>query len=410
MIQFGKRLRTLILVGLAVMASTLPKAYGQTRTMRMRPNMPMRPSTVNRTTTHPRTPVNSAIHQTTPFTSNRNPRFDPFLARDLRFNQSLGAAAALGLGSLSGGVIGGSGLTAFPVPYPVSSGSSFDYSNPYSSNPGDSSMDVESPALLQEKVRAERLANRRRLFDENLYERERSLSADEERQVSQREQLRRSLHNPPVNEIWSGQALNTLVDDLAHKLGPDSEGQGASIPLDSGVLRHLNLTMREGHGNPGLLKDEGRLRWPPVLREKLYQANRDLIDSLAPVLYAQAVAGRVDPGTLQQMNQTAQQLQRQVTANIRDMTPAQYSEARRFLVDFGDALKLLRRPDAGSFIAANAVHGMTVGKLVNQLVRQGWSFAPAVAGDEGAYVAAHRALVAYDLAVSKASTSQSASK
>jgi hypothetical protein len=406
MIRFCKHLSMAVLVGLIVLASTLPKAYGQGRAMHMRPNMPTRPLTANRTTMHQRTPVRTTTHQTTPFVSQRDRRLDPFLRQERRFDRLLGAGAAVGVGGLSGGVIAGSGLNAFPVPSLASS-------NPYDSSGGAGgadSLEAQSPALLQEKVRAERLANRRRLFDENLYERANTPSLEEERQRSQREQLSRSLHNPPVNEIWSGQALNTVVADLALKLGSAAEGQGASIPVDAGVLRHLNLTMNEGQGNPGLFKDEGRLSWPPALSESLYQANRDLVNNLAPVLYAQAVAGRVDPGTLRQMTETAQQLQRQVAGNVRDMTPAQYGEARRFLVDLQDALKLLRRPDPGTFFAADAVQGTTVGKLVNHLVRNGWSFAPAVPGDEAAYVAVHRALVAYDLAVNKASTWESAKK
>jgi hypothetical protein len=446
MIRFYKHFSTPVLVGLVVLASSLPEAYGQGRAMHLRSSLPARPFMVNGTAMHLRTPFRTMHHATpfrtinraTPALSRRDPRFDPFLRRDLRFDRALRAGtfgfsfggtpfvspfaslggASFGVGGLSGGVIGSSGLTAYPVPYPVYSNPYGDFTNPYNFSGGaggnesldGSSVDAQSPGLLQEKVRAERLANRRKLFDENLYERALTPTLEEERQRSLREQLSRSLHNPPVNEIWSGQALNTLVADLAVKLGSETEGPGASIPLDSGVLRHLNFTRSPGHGNPGLFKDEGRLSWPPTLTDKLYRANRDLLNHLAPVLYAQAVAGRVDPGTLQQVTETAQQLRRQVTGKIRDMTPAQYGEARRFLVDLEDALKLLGRPDAGTYFAAGAAQGTTVGQLVTHLVRNGWSFAPAVAGDEGAYVAAHRVLVAYELAVSKVSTSETATK
>jgi hypothetical protein len=409
MIRFCQRLSTPVLVGLAVLASTPPKAHGLGRAMHLRPSFPMRPvamngttrqrmtpfrttpnrMTPNRMTPNRMTPNRMTPNRMTPFASQRDRRFDPFLRRDPRLDRFLGAGrsgflgsagTSFGVGDLGGGVLGGSGLIPYPVPYPA-------YANPYdTSNLYDLSGDAGGT---------------------NPQERS---SAEEERQRSQREQLSRSLNNPPVNEIWSGQALNTVLADLAVKLGPETEGPGASISLDSGVLRHLNFTVSEGQGNPGLLKSEGRLPWPPALREKLYQANRDLLNDLAPVLYAQAMAGRVDPGTLRQMDQTAQQLQRQVAGNVRDMTPAQYGEARRFLVDLKDALKLLRRPDAGTYFAADAVQGTTAGKLVNHLVRNGWSFAPAVPGDEGAYVAVHRALVAYDLEVSKATTRDSARK
>jgi hypothetical protein len=412
MIRFCKPFRTPILAGLAVLASTLPEAYGQGRAMHLRATLPARPFVTNRTTMHPRTPFRT-VNRITPFFSHRTPRFDQSLRRDRRFDQSLRrdrrfdrsfgtgsfgfgfGGTPFGIGSLGGG-FGSEGLIPYPVPYPIYSNPYGDSTNPYNlsgnDSPDSSSVDTQSSALRQEKVR-------------KVYQRALTPTVEEERQRSLREQLSRSLHHPPANEIWSGQALNTLVADLAVKLGPAAEGPGASIPLDSGILRHLNLTVSPGDGNPGLFKDEGRLSWPPTLRDNLYRANRDLLNDLAPVLYAQAVAGRVDSGTLQQMNQTAQQLRRQVAGKIRDMTPAQYSEARRFLVDLEDGLKLLGRPDARTYLAAGAAEGTTVGQLVKHLVRNGWSFAPAVAGDEAAYVAVHRALVAYELAVSKVSTS-----
>jgi hypothetical protein len=290
------------------------------------------------------------------------------------------------------------GYGSYPANGYMQGSASVDYSE------GKLLKDAQEANLTKEKVRQAKLENQRREVENWLWNRDHLPTAEDDRQRALREQLKRSLADPPPGDIWSGQALNTVLADLAVKLGPESEGEGASIPLDADILRHLNLTASQAFGNPGLLKNEGRLPWPPALREDEYKANRELLNDLAPVLYTQAVAGRVNPGLLQQMNRAAQQLQSQVVGNIRNMTPAQYGEAKRFLGHLDEALKLLRRPDAGSYFAAEVVQGMTIGQLVHRLVRRGGCFAAAVPGDENAYVAVHRALVAYDLAMSKAST------
>jgi hypothetical protein len=270
--------------------------------------------------------------------------------------------------------------------------------------------DAQEANLTKEKVRQAKIENQRREVENWLWNREHLPTAEDDRERALREQLKRSLADPPPGEIWSGQALNSVLADLALKLGQEPESLGTTSSLDAEIVGHLNFSPSQGAGNPGLLKNGGRLAWPTTLRETQYQTSRDLLSDLAPVLCAQAVAGRVDPAMLQQMSQAAQLLQRQVAENVRDMTPAQYGEARRFLGHLEDALKLLRQPNAGTFFAVDAARGMTIGQLVQSLLRKGWCFAPAVPGDEAAYAAAHRALVAYDLALSTTWAAESAKK
>ena len=174
------------------------------------------------------------------------------------------------------------------------------------------------------------------------------------------------------------------------------KGGGPAISLDEDLLRHVNLT--PGTGNPGLLKNDGRIAWPLALQSDDYRSERELLNSLAPEAIRQAVNGRVDPGALKDMNNALAKLRDKLTANINDVTPNNYIEASRFLGYFGDALKILARPDAGDFFSSRfASKGMTVEDLMKYMSDKGLTFAPAVTGDESAYQALHRALVAYDL-------------
>jgi hypothetical protein len=215
--QFFKRLSMPVLVGLAVAASTLPKAHGQSRSVHMRPSAltrtftlnrttirqmrpirstmrpmtpvrsTMRPMTPVRTTIRPATPLRTPTRQTTPSILHRDLRFDPILRRDLRLGRFFGAgssgflrsagtsfgspsafsgAALFGAGGLGSAAIASSGLTPYPVPYPV-------YANPYADvSPYDFPGGADG-------------ANR-----------EDRSSGQEERQGSQREQLNRSPNNP----------------------------------------------------------------------------------------------------------------------------------------------------------------------------------------------------------------------
>jgi hypothetical protein len=90
-------------------------------------------------------------------------------------------------------------------------------------------------------------------------------------------------------------------------------------------------------------------------------------------------------------------LRQKLAANINELTPNQYVEASRFLNYFDDALKLLARPNAGDYFTRNlGAKGMTVGDLVKSMSSKGLTFAPAVTGDESAYLALYRGLVNYD--------------
>jgi hypothetical protein len=256
--------------------------------------------------------------------------------------------------------------------------------------------DVQQAMQMKEKFKQEQVNTRRMKFDEYLYEREKTPTAEDDRQRALQQLITRSLNNPPTAEILSGQAPNYVLTDI--RRNEAKKANGPAIPLDEDLLRHLNLT--PGNGNPGLLKNDGRITWPRALQSDDYRSERELLNSLAPEAIRQAVNGRVDPGALKDMNSALAKLRDRLTANINDVTPNDYIEASRFLGYFGDALKILARPDAGDFFGSRfASKGMTVEDLVKYMSDKGLTFAPAVTGDESAYQALHRALVAYDLGV-----------
>jgi hypothetical protein len=293
-------------------------------------------------------------------------------------------------------------------PYDAYSSSSSGYSGSYGTPVGDYLrgtaglvtaeggylVSLQQAQISKEKSRQEQFETRRRTFDQHLYERGKTPTWEGERQRFLAQAVQRSLHAPAA-EVWSGHALNTLLDEL-QRVEKDRGLHGAEIPLDGEVLRHINVTTAENAGNPGLLKNEGRLSWPLALRDPAYETDRGLLDTLTPVAIRQAVNGRVDAGTLRDLAAARDRLQDRLLSHIRDLPSSQYIEARRYLHDFEDALGVFRQSEAGGYFTAKyTARGETVPELVRFMLTKGLRFAPAVSGDEGAYVALHAALAAY---------------
>jgi hypothetical protein len=254
--------------------------------------------------------------------------------------------------------------------------------------------DQQQAAIIKEQSKQEQLKTRRMMFDQYLYIREKTPTFEQERQRFWEQDLSRSLNNTPIGEVRTGQALNNILTDLAPMV--KKNGKGPNIPLDQDVLNHLNLTPA-GAGNPGLLKNEGRLTWPLALRDEEYKNERELLNNLAPEAIRQAINGKVDAGTLREMGSALDRLHEKLATNIRELTPNQYIEARRFLGFFDDAYRTLQRPDAGDYFGKKyTAKGGTVADLVKFMLDRGLTFAPAVTGDEPAYLAVHHALSAYD--------------
>src|SRR5262245_27789222 len=126
-------------------------------------------------------------------------------------------------------------------------------------------MGVQGAKLLREQVRAARLDNRRRLFEQERYERANTPSPEEQREWRRQQALRRSWNDPPPTEIWSGKALNNLlgaVQDARSRYGY----RGAAVPLEAEFVRRINVNSGTVRGSLGMFRQPEDLRWPVPLR------------------------------------------------------------------------------------------------------------------------------------------------
>jgi hypothetical protein len=225
--------------------------------------------------------------------------------------------------------------------------------------------------------------------------RDNSPSSEEERQRLKAEDLRRAL-NPPVQEIYSGKAPNILLDDLKGYPGL-YQGQGPEVPLEEDCRRQIHVMSGQDTGNVAMLKKE--LSWPVTLRGADYEESREALNSLVPQAVKQAAKGNVEADTLRDLKGALGNLSIQLSGNIDKLPAPRHIEAKRFLGQLDDALKVLAKPHAANYFNGKfSAKGNTVAELVRHMSREGLKFAPALTGDETAYEGLHKALAVYDVA------------
>ncbi len=246
---------------------------------------------------------------------------------------------------------------------------------------------------MREQVRQAKIDTRRKNLDEYLYERAVMPTTEDERERARLENLRRSRNDPPITEIWSGKALNDLLLGIQQQFARNI--QGPKVPLDPYVLERINVTGSQTGGSLGLIRD-GRLTWPLAFRANEFNGARQQLDQLASKAYRQAQSGAVDGDTIQGMTAAVDSLAKQLKRNIDEISANDYIKAKRFLNDLTDAITVLQDPNASKYLTQKwTARGNTVGDLTRDMTSQGLKFAPAVTGDEAAYVALHRDLVQY---------------
>ena len=200
-----------------------------------------------------------------------------------------------------------------------------------------------------------------------------------------------------MTEIWSAKSLNDILDSLMK-----AKGKGPNLPIDQDLLKQINVNSG-GRENIGLIrniKEGAPLVWPLGLKGADFDSERASIDSLLPRSVSQALHGQVDDGIRTALDTALRGLQTKLSQDVNDLTPSQYIEAKRFLNQLGDAIAALGdRNVANYFTQKFAPQGKTVEELVSYMADHGLRFAPAVAGDEAAYLALHHYLASYSRGV-----------
>src|SRR5579862_6028085 len=266
---------------------------------------------------------------------------------------------------------------------------------------GNVGLDQEKARILREQSNQARLETKKKVLDTMAYERAHKYWFTDEQADINAKRIQAAMNNPPLAEITSGRALNTLLPFL-DRLATEGS-QGAPVPIDPQVVQAMNTTSGGQPGNAGLLREVNRLEWPVAT---LGPNQQKLDEMLKQATYA-ASQGPVSPTVISQLNkQTAL-----VTQDVKDklyknaVDGGEYIQANRFLDRVREANKALSQPNITQMLAgAMGPRGDTVDAVVQSMMSRGLTFVAAQPGQEGAYVAMHRGFVNYGLSTSTPDT------
>jgi hypothetical protein len=258
---------------------------------------------------------------------------------------------------------------------------------------------IQEARITREKANQEMITTRRKIRDEAEYERAEWFKNNDPEVVRRRGQewdLERARHDPPLGEILSGKALNTLYDHASRL--QLAGNRGPNIPLSDALVRSINFTGQNTRANVGLLKNDGKLTWPMSLQDSVFAPTRDRLSKLiSDAVENSKFNNSVEVGKLRDMQDALRRLDQQVDDDSQDLTPSEYTDAKRYINQLSDAVKALEDPRISKYVPARweAKHN-NVAELVKTMTDNGLRFAPAVSGDEDAYMTLYRALQAFD--------------
>jgi hypothetical protein len=258
--------------------------------------------------------------------------------------------------------------------------------------------DIGEARMTREKVRQEELETaKRRVQYEMWYETVRPTGA-KMRDAEMAAALDRARKDPPEPDILSGIALNTLLGSL-QKGG--RLNRVAASELGEDTLKHINVTAGTSAGNVGLLKDIAKIDWPDGLLAPAYEESRkQLTSSLRKAVDAVKERERPTTALRRDIDAYFKQINDKLNQAADEMNAQEFIEARRFLNQLGSGIKALKDPNVDKIIAGTwTARGKNVAELVENMTRDGLTFAPAAPGDEAAYRALYLALRNFETAL-----------
>jgi hypothetical protein len=274
------------------------------------------------------------------------------------------------------------------------------------SSEGQFMIQTEQARNIRAKWRGAQLENQKRAFDLEAYMRANTPTYAEQQERLAKDLLRRIQSTANQGEIWSGAAQNVLLRDFGRHLGQKSDAP--PIPLEEEVLEKINVTANGA--NLGLLRNDGKLRWPIALTELASQETKKTIDLQAQELARQAQqGGNVDVSVIRDLKTNLNALRDRLVNKVNEIGTGQYADAKRFLNSFDDAIRAVERGDTAPFFEFRKFvrGGKSVQEVVDFMTKRGLTFAPMVDGDEAAYQALYMGMASFNVAVNQQLTTTS---
>jgi hypothetical protein len=263
---------------------------------------------------------------------------------------------------------------------------------------GDYLVKFQEAKILREQVRAARLENRKKEWEQWAWEQdflEKSKWAARER--DEKETRRQALERSPT-KIISGWALNELREVLEKDPSKWSSLRSKSLP--GGIMDNINMTtVGIGRVNTGLFKQR-ELPWPLLILEENFSQRRLSADQKFIALKDEALnKGTISPKTVKDLEGDLDWLEEECNKLVQGPDAIKVGcddsiHARRALKDLKRAVGAIKSDPSGKSITGilKPVQATSVGDLISEMHNLGLIFAPALQGNEQSYYALHNKL------------------
>lgn len=218
--------------------------------------------------------------------------------------------------------------------------------------------------------------------------------------TQQREQdLDWARKGPPTSEIWSGAALNTLLQSILRSPAPTA---GDPVMLSEAALNALHLTDGTTRANLALARDAGKINWPDALDTAAFDADRDRFSQNFATATTYAQSGKMpERAMIREMRDDLKRMESRLEDQVRDISPTDFILARRMLNQLRDNVQGLSNPQVVKGASRDWRRNVrSVSDLVAHCKANGLEFGPAVApGDQAGYTAAYYSMRQYERSV-----------
>jgi hypothetical protein len=252
---------------------------------------------------------------------------------------------------------------------------------------------------MNQEVERSKLDTRKAFIEQQLWEQSLQPTPEDIRRRNQELDIRRAANDPPLSEVVSGQALNTLLENI--KSMQAKGGYGPNVPLDDEVMKHINLSATLGP-TTALLKDGGKLKWPFALRDTPFDADRQKIgDSIARAT-VEAMSDELSPATVRSMRGSLADLEAKLDRMAPEMSLTDSMQARRYLDELKGTARALEQPTASASLMKKwDPQARSVGELVAYMTKNGLRFSPALQGEDNYYRSLHHSMVTFNYGTSQ---------
>jgi hypothetical protein len=264
---------------------------------------------------------------------------------------------------------------------------------------GDYLVKFQEAKIVREQVRAARLENRKKEWEQWAWEQDfkenyKWIAIERDAKAT----LHQGLESSPT-KIIDGWSLNVLRDVLSKNKGKFTSNKTVSL---DGIVPKINMTTEAiGRVNIGLLQLEA-LPWPLLLRKDYFTAIRESADQnhftireevLVKGNYPAATFGALRTN-LNALEKMCQEMVKNPKSEEEVVSCDDSINANRFLKELKRLLTAMEGDTTGLSIKRirEPVQATTVAELVDQMDQKGIKFGPALQGNEQFYYALHNKL------------------